>query len=193
MGVIPFTCQRKVCSFTPSLVVSAIIKDGCCQEWIHVTVLTRELNSKLLNCCRFHSLQQWCGNQCLQAQSPCLLRVVKMWVMGEKSALIFSRVCKPVPVECRSAHHGHHRECSQTSKIFDIVCHNGHTQHHKFCEARKWHFRCSHKVCLRRGYCGLEDLCIHHIVRPITKSWNHLHIESNYPKTSTGERLCDME
>ena len=133
----PSTCQKRVCFFTQSLVVSASIKDGCCQEWIHVTTLTMKLNLRLFKCCDFHSLQQWCRNECLQTQSPRLLRVVEMWVVRKKSTLIFSRVCKPVPVERRGANHGHHRECRQTTKIFDVVGHDSHAQHHEFCETRK--------------------------------------------------------
>lgn len=133
----PSTCQKRVCFFTQSLVVSASIKDGCCQEWIHVTTLTMKLNLRLFKCCDSHSLQQWCRNECLQTQSPRLLRVVEMWVVRKKSTLIFSRVCEPVPVERRGANHGHHRECRQTTKIFDVVGHDSHAQHHEFCETRK--------------------------------------------------------
>jgi hypothetical protein len=50
---------------------------------------------------------------------------------------------------------------------------------------------------LRRRYRSLEDLRVHHIIRPITESWNHLQINSKLmpitKKTSTGERSCDMK
>lgn len=86
---------------TPSLVISTIIKDGYCQEQIHVTTLTTELNLRLWHCCCVYSLQRRCRNACLQTPLCDLLKVIEMRAMGRKSALIFGRVCKLVPVESR--------------------------------------------------------------------------------------------